>query len=917
MKNSETSAAVQPAWHAEKIEKVFSVLKSNQEGLAHEDAAVRLEKYGYNKLTPLKKKSAVVRFLLQFHNVLIYVLLATGAITLLLQHYLDAAVILGVVVLNSFIGFIQEGKAEKALDAIRNFLSQQATVIRCEKKDIIPADELVPGDVVMVQSGDKVPADLRLFKTRELRIDEAALTGESMPVEKKTEPVDEKVTLGDRTCLAYSGTLVTYGQGYGVVIGTGDNTEIGRINQMLSKVPMLTTKLLTELGEFGEKLTLAIGVMATATILFGIFVRQYTFTDMFLAGVGLAVAAIPEGLPAIVTITLAVGVQRMAKRHAIIRRLPAVETLGSVTVICSDKTGTLTRNEMTAQTIGTAKGIMEITGGGYAPEGMFLFKGSNVSIKDDNLFNKIAETSLLCNDANLVNENSKWLIEGDPTEGALTVLAIKAGKNVDETNQHFPRIDAIPFESEHRFMGTLHRDKEQNSSFICLKGAPEKIIEMCSLQVEEGGDAPLNNSYWQELIIEFAERGQRVLALARKNVEFDKNELHMVDMDGGFSLLGLVGIIDPPREEAIEAIRYCRQAGIRVKMITGDHAITAKAIGAQMGIGDGTAYLNGEELATMDDDQLRLAVQRVDVFARVSPEHKLKLVQALQANGEIVAMTGDGVNDAPALKRADVGVAMGLKGTEVAKESAEMVLTDDNFSSIAHAVEEGRTVYNNIKKAITFILPTNGGEAGIIIAAIMSGRMLPITPAQILWVNMVTAITLALALSFEPPEKGIMKRPPRDPKDPIITTLLVWRVLFVSSIIVVGTFGLFLWERTHGASIELARTIAVNTLVMFEVFYLFSTRSLKDPVSSFRDLLGNKYVYYAILAVIGAQLLFTYTAPMQQLFGNEAISAATWLKIFVISLSVFVLVELEKRIILRWELKRKKIPERPTVQFLG
>ncbi|MDA3970857.1 MAG: cation-transporting P-type ATPase [Desulfobulbaceae bacterium] len=917
MKNSETSAAVQPAWHAEKIEKVFSVLKSNQEGLAHEDAAVRLEKYGYNKLTPLKKKSAVVRFLLQFHNVLIYVLLATGAITLLLQHYLDAAVILGVVVLNSFIGFIQEGKAEKALDAIRNFLSQQATVIRCEKKDIIPADELVPGDVVMVQSGDKVPADLRLFKTRELRIDEAALTGESMPVEKKTEPVDEKVTLGDRTCLAYSGTLVTYGQGYGVVIGTGDNTEIGRINQMLSKVPMLTTKLLTELGEFGEKLTLAIGVMATATILFGIFVRQYTFTDMFLAGVGLAVAAIPEGLPAIVTITLAVGVQRMAKRHAIIRRLPAVETLGSVTVICSDKTGTLTRNEMTAQTIGTAKGIMEITGGGYAPEGMFLFKGSNVSIKDDNLFNKIAETSLLCNDANLVNENSKWLIEGDPTEGALTVLAIKAGKNVDETNQHFPRIDAIPFESEHRFMGTLHRDKEQNSSFICLKGAPEKIIEMCSLQVEEGGDAPLNNSYWQELIIEFAERGQRVLALARKNVEFSKNELHMVDMDGGFSLLGLVGIIDPPREEAIEAIRYCRQAGIRVKMITGDHAITAKAIGAQMGIGDGTAYLNGEELATMDDDQLRLAVQRVDVFARVSPEHKLKLVQALQANGEIVAMTGDGVNDAPALKRADVGVAMGLKGTEVAKESAEMVLTDDNFSSIAHAVEEGRTVYNNIKKAITFILPTNGGEAGIIIAAIMSGRMLPITPAQILWVNMVTAITLALALSFEPPEKGIMKRPPRDPKDPIITTLLVWRVLFVSSIIVVGTFGLFLWERTHGASIELARTIAVNTLVMFEVFYLFSTRSLKDPVSSFRDLLGNKYVYYAILAVIGAQLLFTYTAPMQQLFGNEAISAATWLKIFVISLSVFVLVELEKRIILRWELKRKKIPERPTVQFLG
>ncbi len=916
MKTYGPSLSPQPAWHAEGIDSVLSHVKSNHGGLAHEEAAGRLKLYGHNRLTPPKKKSAWVRFLLQFQNVLIYVLLAAGILTLFLKHYLDAGVIIGVVVINAFIGFIQEGKAEKALDAIRTFLSQQATVIRCDRKDIIPADELVPGDVVVLQSGDKVPADLRLLKTRELRIDEAALTGESMPAEKKTEVVDAKATLGDRTCMAYSGTLVTYGKGHGVVVATGDQTEIGRINQLLSRVPMLTTKLLADMAEFGEKLTLAIGFVATATILFGVFVREYKITEIFLAGVGLAVAAIPEGLPAIVTITLAVGVQRMAGRHAIIRRLPAVETLGSVTVICSDKTGTLTRNEMTAQTIGTAKGIIEVTGTGYAPEGLFLVEGAEVSTAHDPLLDALVEAALLCNDANLTQENKRWLIEGDPTEGALTVLAVKAGRNVDETTRRFPRLDAIPFESEHRFMATLHRNDGRNDSFVCLKGAPEKILDMCTAQREEQGDAPLQHRHWQELVTQFAERGQRVLALARKDFPSGKQELHLTDVKDGFSLLGVVGIIDPPREEAIEAVQLCRGAGIRVKMITGDHAITAKAIAAQMGIGDGTAYISGEELGGMDDDHLRLAVRRLDVFARVSPEHKLKLVQALQANGEIVAMTGDGVNDAPALKRADVGVAMGMKGTEVAKESAEMVLTDDNFSSIAHAVEEGRTVYNNIRKAITFILPTNGGEAGIIIAAIFTGRMLPITAAQILWVNMITAITLALALAFEPSEKQIMKRPPRDPKEPILSGLLVWRILFVSTIIILGTFGLFLWERLHGASIEKARTVAVNTLVMFEIFYLFNTRSLKDPIYRLRDLTGNPYVYLAILFVLGAQMIFTYTAPIQRLFGNAAIPALAWVRILLIAMSVFFLVEMEKRIVRRWTVRKEHFPDRPTVQFL-
>ncbi|MCB2182479.1 MAG: cation-transporting P-type ATPase [Desulfobulbaceae bacterium] len=917
MKNSDQSPSSQRPWHSEKIENVFFSLKSNREGLSQDEAVKRLEQYGHNQLTPAKKKNAFTRFLLQFNNVLIYVLIAAGGITFLLKHYLDAGVIIGVVVINSVIGFIQEGKAEKALDAIRTFLSQQATVIRNDKKDIIPAAELVPGDIVEIQSGDKVPADLRLFKTRELRIDEAPLTGESMPVEKKTETSDPKATIGDRLCLAYSGTLVTYGKGHGVVVATGDNTEIGRINQMLAKVPMLTTKLLTEMGEFGEKLTLVIGVMATATILFGIFVRKFSFADMFLAGVGLAVAAIPEGLPAIVTITLAVGVQRMAKRNAIIRRLPAVETLGSVTVICSDKTGTLTRNEMTAQTIGTFKGVIEISGTGYAPEGTFGFNGSVLTPQNDKHLDIISETALLCNDSNLEKQNDRWIIEGDPTEGALTVLAVKAGKNREETTRRFPRLDAIPFESENRYMATLHHDKEKNRGFICLKGAPEKILEMCTGQLGENGDEPIQESLWKDLIVKFAERGQRVLALARKDVEPGKQEIHIKDIQEKVMLIGLVGIMDPPREEAIESIRLCREAGIRVKMITGDHAITAKAIGIQMGIGDGVAYVTGEELETMDDDHLRLAAQRVDVFARVSPEHKLKLVQALQANGEIVAMTGDGVNDAPALKRADVGVAMGLKGTEVAKEAAEMVLTDDKFSSIADAVEEGRTVYNNIKKAIAFILPTNGGEAGIIIAAIMAGRMLPITPAQILWVNMITAITLALALAFEPPEQGIMKKPPRPPKDSILSNLLVWRILFVSTIIVVGTFGLFLWERLHGASIDTARTVAVNTLVMFEVFYLFNTQSLKSPIRNIRDMTGNKYVFWAISAVIVAQIIFTYMPPMQNLFGNTGIPVTSWCRILLISMSVFILVEIEKRIIQRWDHKKEKLPERPTVQLLG
>jgi magnesium-transporting ATPase (P-type) len=877
----------------------FRTVSSSAEGLTQADAHHRLQQFGPNRLRPAKKKGPLARFLAQFHNVLIYVLLGAGVITALLGHWVDSGVIIGVVVINAIIGFIQEGKAEKALDAIRNMLSQQAMVKRDGKFISLSADQLVPGDVVLLQSGDKVPADLRLFKIRELRIEEAMLTGESVPVEKTTLPVAEQASIGDRKCLAYSGTLVTYGQGQGLVVATGDRTEIGRISGMLRQVQALTTPLLRQMATFARWLTAAIGLIAGATFAYGVLLQDYSAGEMFLAAVGLAVAGIPEGLPAIMTITLAIGVQRMAKKHAIIRRLPAVETLGSVTVICSDKTGTLTRNEMTVQTVATGDGICEVSGSGYDPHGAFSLDGRDVTPEEFPLLREVAQAALLCNDASLSEVDGQWLITGDPTEGALVTLALKAGLEHNYCQTRYPRTDAIPFESQHRFMASLHHD-HAGHGFIYLKGAPERVLEMCHRQRMRGEDVPMDKVYWEACMHDMASRGQRLLAIAFRPAPAEQQGLAFSDVEGNLTLLGVVGIIDPPRQEATAAVQACQSAGIRVKMITGDHAITARAIGTRMGIGDGVTVVNGTELDACNEDQLRAAVQQSDIFARVSPEQKLQLVTALQASGEVVAMTGDGVNDAPALKRADVGVAMGVKGTEVAKEAAEMVLTDDNFASIAQAVEEGRTVYDNLKKSILFVLPTNGGEALTIIAAIVMGRLLPITPAQILWINMITAVTLALTLAFEPPERNVMQRPPRDPGEPLLSTFLIWRISFVSLILVAGTFGLFLWEREHGASIELARTVAVNTLVMFEIFYLLSARYLLAPALTFEGLTGNRYVLYAIGLLILFQLGFTYLAPMQILFVTTAMSAEAWLRVIVVASSVLVLVELEKLLLRRY-----------------
>jgi magnesium-transporting ATPase (P-type) len=889
-----------PHWHALDYQEAFKHFNTDQNGLAADKANESFKRYGYNRLPEAKKRNPLVRFLSHFHNLFIYVLLISGIVTAMLGHWIDSGVIMAVVIVNALIGFIQEGKAEDALKAISRMLSHHAMVMRNGQRHSIPSENLVPGDIVLIQSGDKVPADLRLFSVKSLQIQEAILTGESVAVEKQVKSVAEDAQLGDRSCMAYSGTMVTYGQGSGVVVETGPGTQLGRISAMLANVEKLTTPLLRQMSQFASWLTGFIIVFALLAFIFGVQIRGYLPSEMFLAAVGLAVAAIPEGLPAIMTITLAIGVQRMAHRNSIIRRLPAVETLGSVSVICSDKTGTLTKNEMTVKSVITTLGGFEVSGVGYNPHGGFVLNDKDIDPGEDPILSELTRACLLCNDASLYEENHEWIMHGDPTEGALLSLGLKAGLQLNFVQEMWPRDDVIPFESEHRFMATLHHD-HTGKGFAYIKGAPERILEMCDGQKSPHGEIEIDRVFWQSETLAMAEKGQRVLAIAYKPVESESRELTFADLEQGLILLGLVGMIDPPREEAIRAVHSCQTAGVQVKMITGDHAVTAVAIADEMNIGDGVHSLTGQDIEAMDDAALEKSVNDIDVYARSSPEHKLRLVKAMQANGHVVAMTGDGVNDAPALKRANVGVAMGQNGTEVAKEAAEMVLVDDNFASIAYAVEEGRTVYDNLKKAILFILPTNGGEAFTIVAAIMLGRVLPITPVQILWVNMITAVTLALALAFEPPEKNLMNRPPRNTHEPILTGLFIWRIIFVSLILVAGTFGLFIWERENGASIEYARTVAVNTLVMFEIFYLFNSRYIIDNVLNFEGLFGNRYVLYAAGLLIIFQLSFTYLSPMQTLFGTTALDLLTWIQIIFVASSVLFLVEIEKHFMRRWQ----------------
>ncbi len=883
-----------PPWHASVDDDVLNYFGSTEQGLSESDAQQRLQQNGPNLLPAVQSRSVLERFFSQFQNVLIYVLIAAAVVTALLEHWIDSGVIIGVVFINAIIGFVQEGKAEDAIKAIKQMLSDDAVIIRDGKRITVPSVDLVTGDIVVLQSGDKVPADLRLISTKNLKIQEAVLTGESDAVEKQNAPVLESAVLGDRLSMAFSSTLVTFGQGVGVVVATGAQTEIGRISMMLAEVETLTTPLVRKMAEFGRLLTAMILVVATLTVIFGSVVHQFSLSYLFLSAVGLAVAAIPEGLPAIMTITLAIGVQRMAKRHAIIRKLPAIETLGAVTVICSDKTGTLTCNQMTASRLATVgHPHVTISGTGYDPHGEFLNDGQAIRFQEHEDLMALSRAALLCNDAQLIHEGNEWLLQGDPTEGALLTLAKKAGLEPEFENEAWPRTDVIPFESQHQFMATLHHDHTgKNISYV--KGAPERIFAMCRYQNEGDTKQPFDHEFWQTKMYKMAESGLRVLAIASKEVTSQQHSFTFDSVEQDLTFLGIVGMLDPARESAITAVKQCQSAGIKVKMITGDHKITAVAIAEQIGIGEQKSVLTGQEIESLSDSELCDRVEEVDIFARSSPEHKLRLVKALQKNGHIVAMTGDGVNDAPALKRADIGTAMGQNGTEVAKESSEMVLADDNFASIVDAVEEGRTVYDNLKKAILFILPTNGGEALILVAAILLGYTLPITPVQILWVNMITAVTLALALAFEPPEEQVMQRKPHNPKESILTVALLWRVAFVSLVLMIGTFGLFIYNQTLGFEIEYAQTVAVNTLVMFEVFYLFNSRYITASVMNKQGLLGNRYALIAIAVLLVFQMLFTYYSPMQSLFGTVAISASTWFEIVCVASSVFFLVELEK-----------------------
>ncbi|WP_027858527.1 cation-transporting P-type ATPase [Marinobacterium jannaschii] len=880
-------------WHARSSEQCFTQLDASPQGLDSQQARSRLQQYGANQLAAAPPRPPWKRFLSQLNNVLIYVLLAAAAVTLMLGHYLDSGVILGVVLLNALIGFIQEGKAEDALQAIRRMLSPQATVLRDHQRSRIAATELVPGDVVLLQSGDRVPADLRLFQLRGLQAQEAVLTGESLAVEKSTAPLPEHINLADRSCMAYSGTLITCGQGRGLVVATGEQTEIGRISVLVAAVEKISTPLLRQIDRLANRLTATILSLAVATFAFGILLRDYPSSDMFLAAVGLAVAAIPEGLPAIITITLAIGVRRMAQRNAIIRRLPAVETLGAVSVICSDKTGTLTCNEMTVRTIATPDGDFELSGSGYDSHGAISRDGQELGAEEAPLLAALLQAGVLCNDASLQTTETGPRVNGDPMEAALLVAAVKGGLAPQAESHHYPRRDLIPFESQHRFMASLHHSHQQ-SAFICLKGAPEKVLELCRYQQGPKGREPLARQHWQLKVEAMAARGQRVLAIARKEVGHCQQELAFDHLDG-MTLLGLFGLIDPPRPEAVEAIRRCHSAGIRVMMITGDHATTAQAIARQVGLKHCDQVLTGQALESLDDQQLAAKVTEADIYARVSPGDKLRLVRSLQSRRRIVAMTGDGVNDAPALKQADVGTAMGLKGTEAAKEAAEMVLADDNFASITAAMEEGRTVYDNIRKAILFILPTNGGEALCILTAILLGySQIPLTPVQILWVNMITAVTLALALAFEPGERDIMQRPPRPARESLLPPLFLWRIGFVALVMTIGTFGLFSWQLSQGSSVAEARTVAVNSLVMFEIFYLFNARYILAPVLNREGMLGNRYLLLAVCLLLLAQLAFTYLAPLQTLFGTAPISLTQWAILTLVASSVLFLVEIEK-----------------------
>lgn len=895
--NSEAlPAAAHDAPHAASWEEVADALESSAAGLASDEASRRLERFGENQLPQPRRPGPIIRLLAQFRNALIYVLLGAAVITAFLGHYVDTGVILAVVVANALIGFFQEGRAERALEAIRSMLAPHAVLIRDGQRLEIENRFVVPGDLALLEAGEKVPADIRLLQAQGLRIQEAVLTGESVPVEKGTISVANDAALGDRTSMAFGGTTVGAGRGRGIVVATGPRSEIGRISGMLAEVEVLTTPLVRQMDGFARWLSIMILLIAGLLLAYGALVRHMPFEEVFMAVIGLSVAAIPEGLPATLTITLAIGVQAMARRNAIVRRLPAIETVGAVSVICTDKTGTLTCNEMVAATIVAGGRNYQVEGTGYGAEGAVRGENGMVQSDEHRLLQELARTATLCNDAVLRPGEHGWSVSGDPMEGALLALAGKLDPEGCIPSHGWQRIAEIPFDSAHRYMATLDRDPT-GASVISVKGAPEQILALCGSQRDESGaKAPIALDFWQGRIAEIAARGQRVLAFATAPAGLEERELSDAALRGQLEMIALVGLIDPPRPEAVDAVAECIEAGIRVKMITGDHAATAAAIGREVGLLHPDKVLTGTDLDAMSDSELAAAVIETDVFARTSPEDKLRLVSALQAHGLTVAMTGDGVNDAPALKRADAGIAMGRKGSDAAREAADLVLADDNFASIAAAVREGRTVYDNIRKVVSWTLPTNAGEGLTIIAALLLGLTLPISALQILWVNLVTAITLGIALAFEPTETTTMLRPPRPRNQPLLSGELIWHIVMVSCLFLAFVFGIFSYAVDRGYPPELARTMTLNTLVVLEIFHLFFVRNIYGTSLTWRGVSGTPVLWGLLLTLVAAQFAITYIPLFQSVFGTRNVPLSDGILIVGLGVMFFAILESEKQL---------------------
>lgn len=903
--------------HTLPADEVLELLGADAEkGLDILELQARQARFGPNLIPAARGHGPLMRFLLQFHTPLVYILLAAAAITAVLHEWVDSGVIFGVVLVNAVIGFLQESSAAKALAALAQTTLTEASVLRAGEMRRISSTELVPGDIVLLQSGDKVPADLRLFHCRDLQVDESALTGESVAVSKHLDVAAADASLAERRNLAFTSTLVTYGQARGVVFATGANTEVGHISKLISTADVLETPLTRKIAKFSRLLLVVILGLAGVTFLVG-WIRGQPAFEMFMAAVALAVGAIPEGLPAAVTITLSIGVARMARRRAIIRKLPAVETLGSTTIVCSDKTGTLTVNQMTVSEIAAGDSRYEVTGSGYGPHGEIRAASEEGPALAENVAaRECLLAGLLCNDSALADKAGRWEVQGDPTEGALIASAAKGGFDHRDWTTRLRRIDVIPFESQHQYMASLHESGGGTQRRLYVKGAAEAVLSKSATMFDaRGRQVPLDAAVVQRQLESMAVKGLRVLVLASADLPGDTQSINHADVNE-LTFLGLQGMIDPPRAEAISAVRACQSAGIHVKMITGDHALTAQAIARQIGLNgrgndatrpEGPLVLTGRELAELSDAQLIDTADQVAVFARVTPEQKLRLVRALQAGGQIVAMTGDGVNDAPALKQADIGVAMGVTGTEVAKEAADMVLTDDNFATIEAAVEEGRGVFDNLTKFIVWTLPTNMGEGLIILAAIFAGTTLPILPVQILWINMSTGLFLGLMLAFEPKEPDIMRRPPRDPRAPILTGVLIGRILLVSLIMLAGAFGSFEWALGKGRGDAQARTVAVNVIVMVELFYLFNCRSLTNSMFQL-GVFSNLWIWGGVVSMVALQLLFTYAPFMNRFFHSAPIGWDAWWRILLTAVVVYLIVGLEKWIRRKWALRALGVP---------